>query len=154
MNIRTAKKTDIPDLIRLLEQVNRIHHDGRPDIFRLGTKYDAQTLSDIIDDKNRPILVAESDGKTVGYAFCVFQQHIGDSILTDIKTLYLDDLCVDENCRGMHIGKELYCAVLDLAKSAGCYNVVLNVWQLNESAAGFYQAMGMKPLKTYMEQIL
>ena len=44
--------------------------------------------------------------EVLGYAFCVFQQHINNNILTDIKTLYIDDLCVDEEKRGMHVGKQ------------------------------------------------
>ena len=89
-----------------------------------------------------------------GYAFCQFCQHLDDNILTDIKTLYIDDLCVDETIRGQHIGKQLYEAVLDFARENGCYNVTLNVWACNEPAMRFYEACGMKPQKTGMEIIL
>ena len=80
----------------------------------------------------------------LGYAFCIFQQHIGDNILTDIKTLYIDDLCVDETLRGQHIGKQLYEFVVDFAKKSGCYNVTLNVWACNESAKKFYEKCGFR----------
>ena len=80
--------------------------------------------------------------------------HLNDNILTDIKTLYIDDLCVDETKRGMHIGKTIYEAVLDFAKEQGCYNVTLNVWSCNESAMKFYQSCGLKPQKVGMEVIL
>ena len=90
----------------------------------------------------------------LGYAFCIFQQHINDNILTDIKTLYIDDLCVDENIRGRHIGKQLYEAVLAFAREQGCYNVTLNVWSLNEPARKFYESCGLKPQKVGMETIL
>ena len=155
MNIRRAKETDIIDIHRLLYQVNLVHHQGRPDIFKIGiNKYTDEQLKNIICDDSRPILVAEDEGHVVGYAFCIYEQHPDDNILTDIKTLYIDDLCVDENRRGEHIGKRLYSAVLNMAKDSGCYNVTLNVWALNENAQKFYEAMGMKPLKTYMEEIL
>ena len=74
--------------------------------------------------------------------------------MTDIKTLYIDDLCVDEHLRGQHIGKQIYQAVIDFAKENGCYNVTLNVWSLNESAMKFYEACGLKPQKVGMETIL
>ena len=90
----------------------------------------------------------------LGYAFCVFQQHINDNILTDIKSLYIDDLCVDENCRGQHIGQQLYRYVLDYAKASGCYNVTLNVWACNENARKFYEKCGLVPQKIGMEKIL
>ena len=101
-----------------------------------------------------PYLVAEVDGTVQGYAFCVFQQYVNHNIMTDIKTLYIDDLCVDEACRGQHIGTALYRHVLDFARASGCYNVTLNVWSLNESAMKFYQAQGLKPQKVGMEVLL
>ena len=77
-----------------------------------------------------------------------------NNILTDIKTLYIDDLCVDETKRGMHIGRNLYAYVLDFAKKSGCYNVTLNVWECNKKAKGFYENLGMEVQKTYMEKVL
>ena len=153
MQIRPAEEKDVPQILSLLKQVNEIHYNGRPDIFKKATKYTSQQLKSILTDKNRPILVAD-DGKVVGYAFCVFEQHICDNLLTDIKTLYIDDLCVDEKSRGQHIGSALYDAVVAFAKSSGGYNITLNVWNLNQSALKFYQKVGMKPLKIYMEQII
>lgn len=154
MIIRKAQTEDISQILELLRQVNLIHHNGRPDLFNIGTKYTNDQLAEIIEDRTRPILVADDNGSVKGYAFCVVQSHEGDNILTNIKTLYLDDLCVDEKCRGEHIGRQLYEAVLKLAENLGCYNVTLNVWCLNENAMKFYEACEMKPLKIYMEHIL
>ncbi len=156
MEIRRAKEQDMDGINRLLLQVCLVHHKGRPDLFKYGAKkYTDDQLKAIIHDDSRPILTAvDENGNVLGYAFCVFQQHIGDNILTDIKTLYIDDLCVDETIRGQHIGSRLYEAVLDYAKKHDCYNVTLNVWSLNESAMKFYQACGLKPQKVGMETIL
>ena len=155
MIIRKAEEKDISRIDDLLLQVLRVHHEGRPDIFKPeARKYNDDQLKDIINDPQRPIFVAEIDGRVEGYAFCIFQQHIDDNILTDILTLYIDDLCVDENCRGKHIGKELYKYVLAFARESGFYNVTLNVWASNESARRFYEAMGLSYLKYSMEQIL
>ena len=154
MIIRQAQIKDIGSILNLLKQVNLIHHNGRPDIFKLATKYSPADLEKMLNDKNRPVLVAEDGGKIKGYAFCVYQKRENDNMLTDIKTLYLDDLCVDETARGKHIGKKLYNAVLDLAKSNECYNVTLNVWWLNQPALKFYEKCGLQPLKICMEKIL
>lgn len=156
MEIRRAKEQDMDGINKLLLQVCLVHHNGRPDLFKYGAKkYTDDQLKAIIRDDSRPIFTAVSeDGSVLGYAFCVFQQHIGDNILTDIKTLYIDDLCVDETLRGKHIGSQLYNYVLSYAKEAGCYNVTLNVWSCNESAMKFYQACGLKPQKVGMETIL
>ncbi len=156
MNIRRAQDKDIEQINKLLFQVCLVHHNGRPDLFKYGArKYTDEQLKEIIRDEKRPILVAaDEQDHVMGYAFCVFQQHLDDNILTDIKTLYIDDLCVDETLRGQHIGKTLYEAVLDFAGKSGCYNVTLNVWSCNESAMKFYEACGLKPYKAGMEKIL
>lgn len=154
--IRRARECDMKDINRLLIQVNMVHHQGRPDLFRAGKKkYTDEQLRELIHDDSRPIFVAVDDQERVlGYAFCIFQQHLDDNILTDILTLYIDDLCVDEAVRGQHIGKSLYEAVLAFARESGCYNVTLNVWALNEGAMKFYEKCGLKPQKVGMETIL
>lgn len=156
MNIRRAEERDIPRLGDLLLQVCRVHHEGRPDLFRAGgRKYDDRELRELLQDRDRPILVAEDEtGQVAGYAFCVYQYHKGEGSFNDMTTLYLDDLCVDEACRGRHVGSALYAAVLDLARRTGCYNVTLNVWSCNPDAMRFYERCGLKVQKIGMETIL
>ena len=82
------------------------------------------------------------------------QQYQNHEIMTDIRTLYIDDLCVDEGLRGKHIGRELYEAAVAFAREQGCYNVTLNVWSCNPSALKFYESCGLVPQKIGMEYIL
>ncbi len=154
--IRRAEIKDIPRIMNLLLQVGMVHHNGRPDLFRgNATKYTPDELCSIICDEGTPVFVSTDEADVVlGYAFCIFQQHAGSHILTDVKTLYIDDLCVDEACRGQHIGQGLYQYVLTFARESGCYNVTLNVWSCNESAMRFYEKCGLKPQKVGMETIL
>ena len=153
--IRLAQEKDIPKLGDLLCQVDLVHHRGRPDIFKVGRKYSDAQLAELLKDASRPILVAVDETDAVqGYCFGIYQQHVNDSVLADIKTLYIDDLCVDEAIRGRGIGRELYAAAVEMARENGCYNVTLNVWSCNPTAIQFYESLGMKPLKIGMEQVL
>jgi len=156
MIIRRAKQEDMSRINKLLNQVLMVHHNGRPDLFKANVKkYTDAELALIIADDSKPIFVAVDEAEEVlGYAFCMFQQHINNNILTDIKTLYIDDLCVDEEKRGMHIGRKLYDFVVDFAKVQGCYNLTLNVWSCNHSAMRFYEKCGLVPQKVGMEKIL
>lgn len=153
--IRRAIKKDIPKIGDLLSQVDLVHHKGRPDIFKIGRKYSDEQLKELISDESRPILVyTDENDEVLGYCFCIFQQHTENSVLTDIKTLYIDDLCVDEKLRGKNIGRELYEAAVSLAKESDCYNLTLNVWSCNKSALRFYEKCGLVPQKIGMETIL
>jgi ribosomal protein S18 acetylase RimI-like enzyme len=155
MKLRNAENKDIPRLGELLLQVLEVHHSARPDLFKSGaTKYTNAELFEILKDENRPIFVAEENGEVVGYAFCILVQYKDSNILTDIKTLYIDDLCVDANVRGKGIGRSLYNFVVEYAKACGCYNVTLNVWADNKSALAFYEKIGLHKQKIGMELIL
>ena len=156
MKVRMAQEKDIERIHSLLAQVAMVHHKGRPDLFKQGkSKYTDEELKALLQDRSRPILAAVDDNDCMqGYAFCIFQQYKDHNIMTDIKTLYIDDLCVDETMRGKHIGKLLYNAALDYAREHGCYNLTLNVWSCNESAMKFYESCGLKPQKVGMEILL
>lgn len=155
MVIRRAEPGDLEGLKRLLYQVCQIHADGRPDLFRAGgIKYTDQELLDILPDDSRPVYVCEENGQVLGYAFCILEDTPGTTSLQPVRTLYLDDLCVDESARGRHIGSRLYERVLLAARELGCSRVTLHAWNFNEKAFGFYEKLGMTPLYTTMEQKL
>lgn len=156
LSIRRATERDLPRINKLLYQVHRLHAEGRPDIFRLGNKkYTDEELKEILVNDGTPIFVATDERDTaVGYAFCIYRETRDDPSLQDRKTLYIDDLCVDETLRGQHVGQSLYRYVLEEAERNGCAAVTLNVWCLNAGAMRFYEKCGMTPLKIVMEQRL
>lgn len=156
LNIRMAADKDIEGIMSLLHQVNDVHADGRPDLFIHGhTKYDEMTLKSIIANPQTPIFVGiDPEGNLAGYCFCIIEDHSSSDHLAPVKTLYIDDLCVDRMYRGKHVGRTIYNRVIDYAKENGFYNVTLNVWCCNPGAMKFYESLGMKPMKIGMETII
>lgn len=155
MKICRAEEKHIPGMIELLRQVGQVHHLGRPDLIRADAqKYDEGDLQQLLKDENRPIFIAEEAGKVLGYGFCILKRTKDDPVLADNYTLYIDDLCVDENCRGKGVGKTVYAHILGYARSLGCDSVTLNVWAFNKSAMGFYESVGLKTQKVGMEVLL
>ena len=154
--IRRAQEKDIPNMLSLLVQVCNVHAAGRPDLFNAGhTKYNAEELKSILKDDSTPVFAyCGDDDEMLGYAFCEVKTSDGTGAAAAIKTLYIDDLCVDANARGQHIGRQLFEAVKEYAKENGFYNITLNVWECNPSARSFYDKMGMTVQKTGMEYIL
>lgn len=157
MIIRNALESDIPDIERLLVQICTVHSEGRPDLFiNGGQKYDAQQIRDIIADDNKPLFVAYDDEnkRVAGYAMCVIEDTQGSTALCNVKTLYLDDLCVDSSLRGRGIGRMLFDYLVNFAEREGFYNLTLNVWECNEGAKRFYEKCGLSVQKTTLERIL
>lgn len=156
LNVRRANEDDIPAVLNLLVQVNMVHHNGRPDLFKgPTTKYSAEELRGIFADDKTPVFVcADEDGAVLGHGFCAFQRHPDSRLLTDVKTLYIDDICVDEAARGRGVGRALYDHIVSFARESGCYNVTLNVWSCNPGAMRFYEKLGLVPYRVGMEQIL
>ena len=153
--IRKATHKDIPRILELLSQVNDVHAEGRPDFFIKGKrKYNEEDLLKIINDDTTPVFVCEENDDIKGYAFCVIQDLSQCDNLRPDKSLYIDDICVDENYRRHGVGKMLYEHVLQFAKEEKCFNVTLNVWANNPGAQAFYESMGMTVQKVCMEQII
>ena len=154
-SVRRAEDRDIPAVLNLLVQVNMVHHNGRPDLFKgPTTKYTAEELKAIFSNGETPVFVCtDEDDRVLGHGFCIMEQY-GGQLMTERTTLYIDDICVDENARGRGVGRALYEHILDYAREAGCYNVTLNVWSCNPGATAFYEKLGMVPYKIGMEKIL
>ena len=155
MEIRFAKAEDVSGILALLKQVGRVHHQGRPDLFRSGAqKYGASQVLAMLDSPKNPIFVASEGNKVVGYGFCQVKIYENDPVIADHTEIYIDDLCVDESCRGQGIDKAIYQEILRYAGMRKASSVTLNVWCCNESAMGFYEKLGLKPQKISMEMKL
>ena len=102
MNIRLAEEKDIDSVIKLLTQVLNIHAKIRPDIFIGGTtKYTKEELMEIFNDANRPVYVAvDENDSVIGYAFCIKKKQPFSTNMVPFDSLFIDDLCVDQNIRG------------------------------------------------------
>ena len=149
--IRPAEPRDLEAVNTLLRQVLAVHHDARPGLFRPeGKKYSDEEILAIFDNPETPVFVYEREGAVLGYAFCALQYRDSGALMP-IKTLYLDDLCVLESARGLHIGTALFEYVKAFAKEKGCHNITLHVWEGNPGAIAFYKAQGMLPQYTSME---
>ena len=111
-------------------------------------------LKSLLKEDNKPVFVYEEEGVILGHAFCVIQTVMNDRLLEDRKTLYIDDICVDETVHKKGIGSALFAYIREYAYHIGCYNITLNVWTCNPGALRFYEKLGMVPQKIGMELVL
>ena len=159
--VRPLEAQDIPKVMDLLVQVNLVHYNGRPDIFKKDTKFTAEDVEhNFVASEMNPVFVCvevdeAGNEEVLGHAFCEIHENLGNSVLQAKRSLYIDDICVDENSRGKGIGRKLYEYVLAYAEKDGDFdNILLNVWAFNEPAYNFYIEMGLKPQRIFMEKVL
>lgn len=149
--IRLAEPRDLEAVNTLLGQVLSVHHASRPDLFRpVGKKYTDEELLSLFENPETPVFVYEKEGAVLGYVFCALK-HQDSGALMPLTTLYIDDLCVLDAARRLHVGTALFEYVKAFAKEKGCHNITLHVWEGNPGARAFYEAMGMHPQYTSME---
>lgn len=155
MTIRKAQLSDIPKILDLLSQVLEVHAKIRPDIFVSGTrKYNAEQLEAILCDETRHVYVAENqDGNVVGHIFFEIKKQPGSST-RQFNTLFVEDLCVDENARRQRVGEGLFEFAKEEARRLDCRAIALAVWEGNTPAQNFYNKMGMHTKLSQMEYIL
>ena len=153
--IQQATQQDIPQLSKLLQYICDLHSKIRPDLFAAGkSKYNEQQLLELLQASSRPIFVSRTeDGLAVGYIFCAVTLWQGEGFVPQ-KSLYIDDLCVDQQYQHQGIGKALFNYARNYAKEIQCHNITLNVWQGNDSAIKFYQDLGLSVQRTFLEEIL
>ena len=139
--IRTAEKKDVEDIVRLLKQIAQLHHIGRPDIFKSNAnKYTHDFVHFKIKNPEERIFVAVDNlDKVCGYIFCYFEIRKEHAVLKERKILCIDDICIDDNKRGIGIGSLLINHAKNYAESSECSAKELNVWEFNEDAMKFYE---------------
>ena len=118
MEIRRAGEKDLDMVLKLLSEVLEIHAKIRPDIFISGTtKYNREELKAIFRDEKTPVYVAvDEKDQVMGYAFCMIKNQPKSDNLVPYRSIYIDDLCVDESWRGHHVGEALFDFVREEAR--------------------------------------
>lgn len=92
--------------------------------------------------ENAAVLVAETDGELVGFAYMQFEPIIYAELAT--KVAWLHDIFVDSNSRASGAGKKLIEAVVAEAKRFGANKVLLSVGARNTNAYGFFEHEGFR----------
>lgn len=152
MNIRDMRLEDYKEVDRLMAQVHKLHVEGRPDLYvDVEHIYSMEMFREMVENENMISIAAEENDAIVGICFVSMREK---TCMVSRKTAYMDDLCVDESCRGKGIGKNLFVYAKKRAKEMGAERMDLMVWNFNESALKFYEKMGMKPQRYIMEEYL
>jgi ribosomal protein S18 acetylase RimI-like enzyme len=99
-------------------------------------------LQDIVDSPAVVLLMARDDGELVGsLSLVVFR------IPTGVRA-WIEDVVVDERCRGRGIGEKLTVAAIEHARTMGAKTVDLTSRPSREAANRLYQRVGFQQRHT------
>ncbi len=152
MATRFAAKDDLDRVNELRAQVNALHAEGRPDIFKPGFGAELRAyVHAIFDDPNKRIAVCERGGEICGFAVLNRVSRPETPYMYAREFLDVDEFCVDAPCRRQGVGAELIAFVREWAEGEGFDRVELNMWEFNADALAFYESLGFETYRRYME---
>ena len=134
ISIRAATPADLPliaRLIRDLAEYERLAHAVRFDESMLEAYlFGIHPMAEVV--------IGEVDG--VAHGFALFFHNF--STFEGRPGLYLEDLFVRPQARGVGLGKALLAHLAELAIERGCARLEWSVLDWNEAAIGFYRKLG------------
>lgn len=144
--VRAAAAADLPALGRLGALLLRLHHEFDPARFipsppRVEDAY-AAFLGAQLEEPDAVVLVAERDGRVLGYAYAVLEGN--DYMALRGPAGVLHDIVVDPAQRGRGVGRILLDAMVAVLESRGAPQVVLSTAERNESAQRLFARAGFR----------
>lgn len=150
--VRFAEEKDIEKVNELRKQVNDIHVEGRPDIFKPDFGAEIRDVAkSFIHDEDKDIIVAVRDGEICGM-LCVEVVNKPESPYGMARSFYhVVEVAVDEKHRQEGVGRELFEFIKTDAARRGLDKIELDAWEFNETAIEFYRAVGFKVTRRWFE---
>lgn len=153
--IRFAVSDDAEQVNSLRKQVNDLHVQGKPEVFRGGfTKELRDYVYEIFADPLKKIVVYESGGVICALAVLNHITKPENPFMLERDYLDIDEFCVDEAFRRKGIATEMIGFIRGYAKAEGFARLELNMWEFNRDALAFYEAAGFTTYRRYMEMKL
>ena len=138
--LELARPGDREAINTLALQVHTMHVVWRPDLYEMtDVLYSEERFYRMVQD--RQLYVARIGDVIVGYVAVKIRDYDWTGVIPR-KVMIVDEICVDELCRGRGIGTEMMEDVRVLARAFRCTDMQLGVYPQNDTAVGFYQKCG------------
>jgi diamine N-acetyltransferase len=146
MKIIEATEEDIPTLIKLNNEAQKLHIDLAPEKYKK-IKNDEITkwLTDLLNDQNVKILIAFIDSVPIGYTIARIMVREENAFKYSQKFIEIDHIVISKNYRSKGYGKRLIDEIKKYAKSLKIDTISLFVFSKNSSAVKAYEKMGFEP---------
>ena len=150
MKVRQATLDDVPALVALFQELDRMQSDWRvftprPGFYdEVGAKY-----GEALNTENAVVLVAEDDGEVVGMAYGEVRV---PSRFSDERAMELSGVVVRAGYRGRGVGQALVKEAARFAKEIGVEWIELKTFAPNQGAMAFWEGMGFTPRVVQLTQ--
>ena len=150
VNIRRATLADAELLAGLNKDVQQIHADAYPYLFKQPDNF-AEIVTDfksrILADEDGFVLIIEASQQAVGYIYAKVVKRPENAYIYAQKWMLVDAISVKPNCQNKGYGQKLIQAVRDEAVAQGIRRVLLDTYEFNSNAQQFYAKMGFERMK-------
>ena len=138
--LELACEADRPAVNAMAKQVHAMHVAWRPDIYEMVEElYSEERFRQAGEEKQ--LYVAKLSGTVVGYTLLLVRD-VAHPGTVKRRVMRIDEICVEESCRGQGIGREMMTDIRALARAFGCRDLQLGVYPQNDAAVAFYQKCG------------
>jgi ribosomal protein S18 acetylase RimI-like enzyme len=144
MNIRQATPADNLLLSSLCMDVQSLHAEHHPDIFRVpqNEEFAKFFFEDALADSTTRIFIAEEEGQALGYILCKLIERQENPFTFAMRFLMIDQISVRPASRGQGVGAELLQQADVFAKELGLQRIQLDSWDFNVHAHRFFERQG------------
>lgn len=152
ITIRRAVEADYEQLCRLWDEVDLLHRQCLPDIYRQpdGPVREWEYFAGLLADENVGIFLAELASELVGFIHVLVAQAREIPLLVPRRFAVIDNLVVTEHARRQGIGSLLMEQAEGWARECGLTTIELSVYEFNQEAIGLYEKTGYTTLMRRM----
>ncbi len=151
ITVRVATANDYSALLPLAAEVQGLHVDAHPQIFRrteiaLPRAY----FDELTEADDGAIFVAEVDGAVAGYALLRLWPAPPFEAAVPRIAAGIEDIVVARARHSNGIGRALVEAAIGWGKQHDADSLDLTVWEFNQEAIGFYEHLGLVAMNRTM----
>jgi ribosomal protein S18 acetylase RimI-like enzyme len=156
VQIRPASDRDTSAIALLNEEVQQLHAEIAPTVFRTGMSHREVSafFADKLSAAGHNLRLAERDGIAVGYIWFEVQNRPETLFHFARKRFYIHHLSVRRSAHRTGVGSALLGAVQTEALAAGITNIALDTWALNSPALRFFESHGFSPFNLVLGKCL
>lgn len=152
IEVRPARREELETVNVIRRQVNDLHAQGRPDIFKPGFAEDIRRrVVEFHEREDADVLAAVCGGEICGFAMINLVDRPETVYGYARRYYHVDEFGVDGGHRRLGAGRALVAYMKKDALRRGYDRIELDMWAFNEGAMRFYEACGFKVYRRYLE---